>query len=100
MEQNVRSSKWVFKNKLNSDGSLAKRKARIMANGMWQHDGLDYDQTFFLIIKLVSMRLILSLTVHHDWKLHQLDVSNAFLHGFLEEDVCMKQPIGLLAKNI
>lgn len=54
-----------------------------MANGMRQRDELDYEQTFAPIIKAVTIRIVLTLAVSNGWNLNQLDISNAFLHGFL-----------------
>lgn len=95
-EQNVLSCKWIFKNKVNTDGSLARRKARLVANGYRQRDGLDYDQTFAPVVKPVTVRIILSLAVTRGWNINQLDVSNAFLHGYLDEEVFMRQPAGFI----
>jgi hypothetical protein len=66
----------------------------LVAKGFHQQAGLDYDETFSPIIKPPTVRIILSLAAHHRWSLRQLDVSNAFLHGFLKEDVFMQQPPG------
>lgn len=85
-----------FQAKLNLDGILSKHKSRLVANGMRQQDCLDYDQTFVPIVKPVIVQIILLLTINHGWKLHQMDVSNAFLYGFLDEDVFMRQPLGFL----
>lgn len=73
--------------KLNSDGSIAKYKARLVEKGFHQHAGLDNTKTFCPVIKSVTMRLVLAITLSFNWPLRQLDVSNAFLHGFLKEEV-------------
>lgn len=65
-----------------------------MANGNQQSEGLDYSETFSPVIKQPTIRVVLTLAVHHHWKLRQLDVSNAFLHGIIEEEVFMRQPQG------
>jgi hypothetical protein len=60
--------------------------------GNHQQAGLDYDETFSPIVKAATVRLVLSIAAEHKWSLLQLDVSNAFLHGSLKEQVFMKRP--------
>ena len=58
---------------------------------------MDYSVTFFLVAKLTSIRLFISLVATHGWDLHQLDIKNAFLHRDLVEEVYMEQPHGFVA---
>lgn len=92
--QNVVGCKWVYKVKRNSDGTVSRYKARLVAKGFHQQPGIDYDETFIPVIKPTTVRIILTIAAHFQWPLRQLDISNAFLHGFLKEDVHMSQPQG------
>lgn len=85
--------------KLNSDGSLNRFKARLVALGNKQEYGIDYDETFALVAKMTSVRIILSIAASNGWSLHQLDVKNAFLHGDLMEDIYMTPPQGLFLSS-
>uniref|UniRef100_A0A8R7NWC1 Reverse transcriptase Ty1/copia-type domain-containing protein n=1 Tax=Triticum urartu TaxID=4572 RepID=A0A8R7NWC1_TRIUA len=91
---NIVSCKWIFKTKHRPDGSVDKHKARLVARGFTQQHGIDYGDTFSPVVKPSTVRLVLSLAVSRGWSLRQIDVSNAFLHGFLAEDVYMQQPPG------
>jgi hypothetical protein len=94
--QNIVGCKWVYKVKRHADGSVSRYKARLVAKGFHQQAGLDYDETFSPVIKPTTVRIILTLAAHYTWPLRQLDISNAFLHGFLKEDVYMAQPQGFI----
>ena len=89
---NLVGCKWVYKLKLHSDGTIARYKARLVAKGFHQQIGVDYSETFSLVVKLATVRLVLSIAVSCNWPLRQLDVSNAFFHGFLKEEVYIEQP--------
>jgi hypothetical protein len=76
------------------DGSMERHKAWLVAKGFKQRYGIYYEDTFSPVIKPTTIHLVLSFVVANNWCLRQLDVKNAFLHGFLKEDVLMRQPPG------
>jgi hypothetical protein len=90
---NVINCKWVYKIKHKVDGSVEWHKARLVAKGFKQRLGIDYDDTLSPVVKPATIRLVLSLAVSQEWVHRQLDVQNAFLHGVLEKEVFMKQPL-------
>jgi hypothetical protein len=92
--QNVIDCKWVYKVKRKADGTIDHYKTRLIAKGFKQQYGIDYEETFSHVVKSATIHVVLSLAVSRGWHLRQLDVKNAFLHGVLEEDVYMRQPLG------
>ena len=99
IDANVVSCKWVYSLKYNPDGSIASYKARLVARGFSQAYGLDYHETFSPVARLSSIRVLFSIALAQSWPLHQLDVSNAFLYGDLDEQVFMEQPPGYVAQG-
>ena len=89
-------SKWIFKRKVDADGILERYKARLVAQGCTQKFGLDYEETFSPVVRFESIRCLLAMGTQHKLYLHQMDVSTAFLHGELSEEVYMKQPEGFV----
>ncbi len=92
-------SRWVFKVKTNEDGSVQRCKARLVAQGYSQKEGLDYDQTFSPVVRPESVRSVVALSNQLGLKVHQMDITTAFLNGGLQEEVYMKQPKGFVTKG-
>jgi Reverse transcriptase (RNA-dependent DNA polymerase) len=86
----------VFKIKRNSDGSIERRKARLVAKDFNQVCEIDFEKTYSPVVRPTTIRVTLSLALNLNWTLRQLDVSNAFLNGDLNEQVFMQQPQGFI----
>ncbi|GFU02586.1 retrovirus-related Pol polyprotein from transposon TNT 1-94 [Trichonephila clavipes] len=86
--------KWVYRLKTNPDGIINKYKARLVARGFSQRQGIDYSETYSPVAKLGTIRTVLSIAAEERMHLTQFDVSTAFLYGDLEETLFMKQPEG------
>ena len=95
-------SKWVYKVKTGADGLMERYKARLVAQGFSQKYGDDYDETFCPVVRLESLRALIALAVHYKLRLHQVDVTTAFLNGELEEEVYMNnlRVLSLRDRNI
>nr|GEV08963.1 ribonuclease H-like domain-containing protein [Tanacetum cinerariifolium] len=91
--------KWVFKIKYRSDESIERSKARLVTKGYNQKEGIDYEETFSPIVKIVTLRCIISLDVSSNCPMYQLDINNAFLYEELVEVVYMKLPKGYFDEN-
>jgi hypothetical protein len=89
----VVTSKWLYKTKIVADGSVEKHKARFVARGFSQNEGVDYDEPFTPVARYTSIRTIIAIAAEMGWRIHQMDVKTAFLNGFIEE-VYIDQPQG------
>ncbi|XP_021993867.1 uncharacterized mitochondrial protein AtMg00810-like [Helianthus annuus] len=96
---NVIRSMWLSKHKFKSDGSLERYKARLVCNGRLQQVGVDCGETFSPVVKPATIRTVLSIAISKGWDVHQLDVTNSFLHDNLNETVYMYQPMGFRDKD-
>ena len=92
--KSVVTSKWIYKIKHATDGSIEKYKAIFVARGFSQKEGIDYEETFAPVVRYTSIRLVLALATKMKWKVHQMDVKTAFLNGVVEEEVYAEQPLG------
>ena len=96
----VVSSKWTYKIKHATDGSIEKYKARFVAREFFQKEGIDYEETFAPVARYTSIRTIISLDSMMKWDLHQMDVKTTFLNGLIEEEVYIKKPQGFEVEDI
>ncbi|GKD12540.1 zinc finger, CCHC-type containing protein [Tanacetum coccineum] len=88
--------KWIFKRKLKVDGTVEKFKARLVIQGFKQKSGIHYFDTYALVARISTIRLLIAMTSIHNMIIHQMDVKTAFLNGELEEEVYMNQPLGFI----
>jgi hypothetical protein len=87
-------TKWLWKNKEGENGEVVRNKSRLVALGYSQKEGIDYEETFAPIACLEAIRILLAFSVAKGFKLYQMDVKSAFLNGFLEEEVYVRQAPG------
>ncbi|GJR21349.1 zinc finger, CCHC-type containing protein [Tanacetum coccineum] len=88
--------KWIFKRKLKLDGTIEKFKARLVIQGFKQKSGINYFDTYALVARISTIRLLIVMTSINNLIIHQMDVKTAFLNGDLDEEVYMNQPQGFI----
>ncbi|GJY26813.1 zinc finger, CCHC-type containing protein [Tanacetum coccineum] len=88
--------KWIFKRKLKVDRTIEKFKARLVIQGFKQKSGIDYFDTYTLVARISTIRLLIAMASIHSLIIHQMDVKTAFLNGELEEEIYMNQPLGFI----
>ena len=86
----------MYKVKRDERGAIVKHKARLVARGFVQREGVDFEEVFAPVARMESVRLLLALAAAKDWQVHHLDVKSAFLNGDLAEVVFVKQPPGFV----
>jgi hypothetical protein len=91
--------KWIFKVKLNPDGSINKYKARLVAKGFRQKDGIDYYQTYTPVAKMASIRTILAVAAANNLRVDQLDMESVYLNREMDTEVYIEQPPGFVDKK-
>ncbi|WVZ84558.1 hypothetical protein U9M48_031583 [Paspalum notatum var. saurae] len=91
---NGQGTKWVLKNKQGENGMVVRNKARLVAQGFCQKEGIDYDETFAPVARLEAIRILIAFAASKGFKLQQMDVKSAFLNGFIEKEVYVRQPLG------
>ncbi|GJT43922.1 putative ribonuclease H-like domain-containing protein [Tanacetum coccineum] len=84
-------TKWVFRNKKDERGIMIRNKARLVAQGYTQEEGIDYDKVFAPVARIEAIRLFLTYASFKDFVVYQMDVKSAFLYGKIEEEVYVCQ---------
>ena len=93
---NVIGTKWIFKNKSNEHGIVIRNKSRLIAQGYTQVERIDFDETFAPVTRLESIKILLAIASHLNFKLYQMDFKSAFLNGMLQEEVYVEQSKGFV----
>jgi len=97
--RDVLDNKWVFKIKHNSDSSIQRYKARLVARGFSQQSEVDFTETYSPAARLTSVRAILAIANQLDMDVHQMNVQTTFLNGNLDQDIYIKQPTEFVQKG-
>ena len=92
--KHIIGTRWVFKNKLDENGLIVRNKARLVAQGYNQEEGIDFEETFAPVARLEAIRLLLAYACSLNFQLFQMDVKSAFLNGYITEEVYVKQLLG------
>ncbi|KAI3679018.1 hypothetical protein L6452_38325 [Arctium lappa] len=92
--QRAIGTKWVFRNKRDERGIVIRNKARLVAQGYTQEEGIDYEEVFAPVARIEAIRLFLAYASYMKFKVYQMDVKSAFLYGSIEKEVYVCQPPG------
>jgi hypothetical protein len=94
--KSIVNSKWIYKIKHATDGTVEKYKKIFMDRGFSQVEGIDYEEIFSHVSRYTSIHTIISLAAFMGWRLHEMDVKETFLNGEIEEEVYIEQPNGFV----
>ncbi|GJW83875.1 putative ribonuclease H-like domain-containing protein [Tanacetum coccineum] len=89
-------TKWVYRNKKDERGVVVRNKARLVAQGHRQEEGIDYDEVFAPVARIEAIRIFLAFASYMGFIVYQMDVKSAFLYGKIDEEVYVSQPPGFL----
>ncbi|GJZ43793.1 putative ribonuclease H-like domain-containing protein [Tanacetum coccineum] len=89
-------TKWILKNKRDARGIVVRNKARLVAQGHRQEEGIDYDEVFAPVARIEAIRLFLAFASYMGFMVYQMDVKSAFLYGRIDEEVYVTQPKGFV----
>nr|GEW25102.1 retrovirus-related Pol polyprotein from transposon TNT 1-94 [Tanacetum cinerariifolium] len=95
----ILKTKWIFKNKKDESSLVIRNKARLVAVGYSQQEGIDYDETFSPVSRIEAIRLFLVYAAHKDFTVFHMDVKTTFLNGILKVEVYVGQPLGFISKQ-
>nr|GFC30016.1 putative ribonuclease H-like domain-containing protein [Tanacetum cinerariifolium] len=87
-------TKWVFRNKKDEKSNVLRNKARLVAQGYTQEEGIDYEEVFAPVARIEAIRLFLAYASYMGFIVYQMDVKSAFLYGTIKEKVYVCQPLG------
>ncbi|GKE04968.1 putative ribonuclease H-like domain-containing protein, partial [Tanacetum coccineum] len=89
-------TKWVYRNKKDERGVVVRNKARLVAQGYRQEEGIDYDEVFAHVARIEAIRIFLAFASYMGFIVYQMDVKSAFLYGIIDEEVYVSQPPGFV----
>nr|GEZ78538.1 copia protein [Tanacetum cinerariifolium] len=95
----IKKTKWIFKNKKYESSLVIQNKARLVAIGYSQQEGIDYDEMFAPVARIEAIHLFLAYAAHKDFTVFQMDVKTAFCNGIIKEEVYVGQPLGFVSKQ-
>ena len=98
-DKKVIGTKWVFRNKLDENGEITRKKAKLFFKGYAREEGLDNGETFSPVARMEGVRTLLAYVTYKGFKVYQMDVKSTFLNGILEEEVYIEQPEGFMDDN-
>jgi len=98
-DRNIVKSKWIYKIKQDGEGNIDKYKARLVAQGFTQEEGVDYNETYSPVTKMTTIRSLLAISALKSWTIHQSDFATAYLNSEISEEIYMEQPEGFETRS-